>query len=78
MLPQNHPLHCPGGSTIFSSVRFGGADPVHNTVRDKTLLGNLQADLYWDGTGSDNRLRDNRCRPSVPVGMCDRTHWSER
>jgi parallel beta-helix repeat protein len=51
---------------------------VHNTVRDNTVLGNLQADLYWDGTGSDNRLRDNRCRTSVPVGMCDRTHWSER
>ncbi len=72
------PTFVSGGITVFSSVPFGGADPAHNTVRNNTVLGNQQADLYWDGTGSDNRMRGNRCRTSVPMGMCDRTNWSER
>ena len=27
-------------------------------------------DLFWDGSGSGNRFRHNRCRTSDPAGLC--------
>jgi nitrous oxidase accessory protein NosD len=64
----------PSGKTQFSGgvavvTDFLGAAPQNNLVQGNVVLGN-QPDLFWDGTGSGNRFRHNRCRTSDPTGLC--------
>jgi len=64
----------PPGPTAFSGgvavVRdFLGAVPNNNLIKGNVVLRN-QPDLFWDGTGSGNRFRHNRCRTSDPAGLC--------
>jgi nitrous oxidase accessory protein NosD len=64
----------PPGPTAFSGgvavVRdFLGAAPENNLVQGNVVLGN-QPDLFWDGSGSGNLFRGNRCRTSDPAGLC--------
>jgi nitrous oxidase accessory protein NosD len=64
----------PSGPTEFSGgvavvTDFLGAAPNNNLVQGNVVLGN-DPDLFWDGTGSGNRFRHNRCRTSDPAGLC--------
>jgi hypothetical protein len=49
----------------------GGARPSGNTVVGNAILRN-DPDLFWDGSGSNNRLSPNVCRRSIPAGLCQR------
>lgn len=63
-----------GGIAIVSDKQSGGADPTNNTVRDNDLHNNKVVDIFWDGTGSGNRIRDNDCATTQPphlVGACE-------
>ena len=64
----------PPGETAFSSgvavVRdFLWAAPTNNLIKGNVVLHN-DPDLFWDGSGSGNRFRHNRCRTSDPAGLC--------
>ena len=64
----------PSGDTAFSGgvivgTGIGGTAPTGNQVHGNTLLNN-QPDLSWDGTGTGNAFRGNRCQTSSPAGLC--------
>jgi nitrous oxidase accessory protein NosD len=64
----------PSGETEFSGgvavvTDFLGTAPQNNLVRGNVVLGN-DPDLFWDGSGSGNRFRHNRCQTSDPAGLC--------
>jgi parallel beta-helix repeat protein len=61
-----------GGITVTSSKSpgQGGADPVDNRVIENTALRNQPIDLFYDGTGSGNLFRENRCEKSTPATLC--------
>jgi nitrous oxidase accessory protein NosD len=64
----------PSGETEFSGgvavvTDFLGRPPRNNLVQGNVVLRN-QPDLFWDGTGSGNRFRHNRCQTSDPDGLC--------
>ena len=64
----------PPAPTAFSGgvavVRdFLGAAPNDNLIKGNVVLHN-EPDLFWDGSGSGNRFRHNRCRTSDPAGLC--------
>jgi parallel beta-helix repeat protein len=66
--------NAPSGETIASggvvvTEGFFGAVPADNLVRGNSVLGN-DPDLFWDGTGTGNVFRDNRCRTSSPPALC--------
>jgi parallel beta-helix repeat protein len=55
----NHPTEdspFSGGILVASSKDLGGADPIGNRVESNTVTGNQPANLYYDGTGKDNRV----------------------
>ncbi|HEX7169347.1 MAG TPA: right-handed parallel beta-helix repeat-containing protein [Rubrobacter sp.] len=64
----------PTGPTIFSGgvvvVRgFGGTAPKNNSVFTNDF-GRNKPDIYWDGSGTGNRLTPNKCNTSVPARFC--------
>ena len=64
----------PSGESEFSGgvavvTGFLGTAPNNNLVQGNVVLHN-QPDLSWDGSGSGNRFRHNRCRTSDPAGLC--------
>lgn len=64
----------PTGETIFSggvvvATGVGGTAPTNNDVTRNTILRN-DPDIFWDETGSGNRLSPNRCNTSVPARLC--------
>jgi Right handed beta helix region len=64
----------PSGPTEFSGgvavvKDFLGAPPENNLVQGNVVLRN-DPDLFWDGSGSGNRFRHNRCRTSDPASLC--------
>lgn len=66
----------PSGATGFSGgvvvmSGFGGTPPMDNTVIGNTILRN-QPDIFWDETGTGNRLRPNKCQTSEPERLCQR------
>ena len=65
----------PSGPTAFSGgvvvIRgFGGTPPTNNTVVGNTILRN-KPDIFWDKSGSGNRLRPNDCKTSTPRRLCE-------
>lgn len=58
-----------GGVVVMSG--FGGTPPTDNTIIGKTILRN-EPDIFWDETGTGNRLRPNNCQTSEPEGLCKR------
>jgi parallel beta-helix repeat protein len=54
-----------GGGIVLA----GGASD--NSVKKNVAFRNRPFDVLWDGTGTDNRFRDNRCRTSQPAFICD-------
>jgi parallel beta-helix repeat protein len=72
---DNHPggpTAFSGGIAIVSDKQDGGADPTNNTVRNNELHNNKVVDIFWDGTGSGNRVRHNECSTAQPpnLGWC--------
>jgi parallel beta-helix repeat protein len=65
--PTTPPFHS-GGVVLASS--FKGTPPTNNTVVGNTILRN-KPDIFWDRTGSGNRLRPNDCKTSKPGRLCE-------
>lgn len=61
-----------GGIVIISTVFGGGANPTRNTVVDNSVHANKASDIFWDGTGFGNKVRDNSCATVIPAnrGWC--------
>ena len=74
-IKSNHIVHnVPSGPTAFSggvvlTKGFGGTPPTNNTVISNTILRN-KPDIFWDKSGSGNRLKPNDCKTSKPGGLC--------
>ena len=62
-----------GGIAIVDTTADGGAAPTDNTVKKNTILGN-RPDIFWDGSGSGNVIKRNRCETSNPDGLCGDSH----
>jgi hypothetical protein len=58
-----------GGIVVVSNAAFGGSDPVDDLVNANVAHDN-EPDLFYDGTGSDVLFLHNRCRTSIPDGLC--------
>ncbi|SFK35819.1 right-handed parallel beta-helix repeat-containing protein [Geodermatophilus ruber] len=54
---------------IVVRTGFGGTAPT-GTIGDNRVRDNAPADLVWDESG-DVEFDDNRCRTSLPDGLCD-------
>jgi hypothetical protein len=70
---DNHPSEqtpLAGGLFLASSKALGGADPVGNLISANFAHRNRPGDLVYDGSGTNNRLRGNDCRRSLPPGLC--------
>jgi nitrous oxidase accessory protein NosD len=71
----NHIVHnVPSGPTGFSggvvvTKGFKGTPPTNNTVTNNTILQN-KPDIFWDKSGSGNRLKPNDCKTSKPGRLC--------
>lgn len=64
----------PGGPTEVSggvvvTRGFGGTAPKNNVVTKNTILKN-RPDIFWDRSGTGNRLEGNVCKTSKPPGLC--------
>src|SRR5215210_6898352 len=72
----NHIVHnVPSGPTGFSggvvvTKGFEGTPPTNNTLTDNTILRN-KPDIFWDKSGSGNRLAPNNCKTSKPGRLCE-------
>jgi hypothetical protein len=71
----NHVVHnVPSGPTAFYGgvvvVKVpGGTAPTNNTVIGNTILRN-KPDIFWNKSGSGNRLKPNNCKTSKPGSLC--------
>jgi hypothetical protein len=68
--PRNASAPFAGGIVIVSSKAFGGSDPSSDTIAHNFAFNNQPADIRWDGSGSHNRFRGNKCGTSQPPGLC--------
>jgi parallel beta-helix repeat protein len=74
-IKDNHIVHnVPSGPTAFSGgvvvvSGFEGTPPTNNTLIDNTILRN-KPDIFWDKSGSGNRLKPNDCKKSKPGRLC--------
>jgi hypothetical protein len=60
-----------GGIVVASAKPLtGGSDPRFDKIVANTAFRDHPADLIWDGTGSHIKFAHNRCRTSVPSGLC--------
>ncbi len=67
---QGHQINS-GGIVVASAAKLTkGANPSFDTIVANSAFRNRPADLIWDGTGVGNRFRHNRCRTSIPRGLC--------
>jgi len=48
----------------------GGTAPKNNTISRNLATGNTPADIHWDGSGTGNKFKKNRCNTSDPSGLC--------
>ena len=67
--PVVRPACRPAASSSSTPTSFGGTTPSDNRVEDNRITGN-QPDIFWDGTGTGNRIKENRCDTSSPAGLC--------
>src|SRR4051794_17295372 len=59
-----------GGIVVMSGASGGPAAATHTLTARNGAPRNAPADIVWDGTGSNNRFRRNRCGTSTPDGFC--------
>jgi parallel beta helix pectate lyase-like protein len=58
------------GGIVVVQPGPGGAEPVGNRITANVAFRNLPVDIFYDGTGSDNQFRGNKCNTSHPNGLC--------
>jgi hypothetical protein len=74
-IKSNQIMHnVPSGPTGFSggvvvTKGFKGTPPTNNTITGNTILRN-KPDIFWDKSGSGNRLKPNDCKTSKPGRLC--------
>jgi nitrous oxidase accessory protein NosD len=56
-----------GGVVVVRGVE--GTVPKNNSVEGNEILGK-RPDIFWDKSGSGNRLKPNDCKTSKPGGLC--------
>jgi parallel beta-helix repeat protein len=61
------PTEFAGGVVVVSG--FEGTPPNNNTLTGNTILRN-KPDIFWDKSGSGNRLKPNDCKTSKPGRLC--------
>jgi parallel beta-helix repeat protein len=61
------PTGLSGGVVVTKG--FKGTPPTNNTVTGNMILRN-KPDIFWDKSGSGNRLKPNNCKTSKPGGLC--------
>jgi nitrous oxidase accessory protein NosD len=66
----SRPADVSGGILVVATRSFGGGTASHNLIVRNHALKNKPADILWDGEGSRNRFRHNRCDSSMPGGLC--------
>jgi parallel beta-helix repeat protein len=59
-----------GGIVVASTKPLGGSVASKNRILANHALKNKPADIVWDGQGTGNQFRKNRCGTSVPNGLC--------
>jgi hypothetical protein len=60
-----------GGIVVVSARPVTkGSDPMNDLISRNTAFGNEPFDLIWDHTGSGISFVANRCRTSLPPGLC--------
>ena len=65
------PTAVSGGVVVSTDPFFGGTTkPTNNTVNANDF-GRNKPDIFFDGSGSDNRFRANNCNVSVPSSLCN-------
>ena len=65
------PTAVSGGVVVSTDPFFGGTTkPTNNTVNANDF-GRNKPDIFFDGSGSDNRFRANNCNVSVPSRLCN-------
>jgi Right handed beta helix region len=74
-IKSNQIMHnVPSGPTGFAggvvvTKGFKGTPPTNNTITGNTILRN-KPDIFWDKSGSGNRLKPNDCKTSKPGRLC--------
>jgi parallel beta helix pectate lyase-like protein len=63
------------GGILVISAKDGvggpnGSDPTDNLIVENKAFGNIPFDIYYDTSGTGNKFEDNRCRTSLPPGLC--------
>jgi len=64
------PTFASGGILVASSANQGGSNPVGNRIESNLAKRNRPADLFYDGSGSNNQFVNNDCNRSIPKGLC--------
>jgi parallel beta-helix repeat protein len=59
-----------GGIVVLDSTAIGGSTLMNNHVAHNSAHANVPFDLFWDGTGSGNKVEHNDCGTSAPPGLC--------
>jgi hypothetical protein len=59
-----------GGILLKSGTAFGTGDANNNLIARNRAHRNEPADIVWDGNGTNNHFRHNRCDTSQPGGLC--------
>jgi parallel beta-helix repeat protein len=59
-----------GGIVVASTKPLGGTAAANNRIVENHALKNKPADIVWDGQGTGNKFRKNRCNTSQPNGLC--------
>ena len=62
-----------GGVVVIDAGTPGANPPSGNVIKRNVILGN-EPDIFWDGSGEGNVIERNRCRTSVPDGLCESRH----
>jgi hypothetical protein len=57
------------GLAMLSAKQFGGLPLRHDRVHNNTITGNT-LDVFYDGSGFDNRFHHNTCASSKPAWIC--------
>ena len=60
------------GGVVIATAGHPASPPTNNLVKDNNLHGNQPADIFWDQTGTGNKVTDNDCDSAIPgtLGWC--------
>ena len=65
------PTAVSGGVVVSTDPFFGGTTKPQNNTVNANDFGRNKPDIFFDGSGSDNRFRANNCNVSVPSSLCN-------